>query len=269
MDCRLIFDPPAAGAWNMAVDEVLLESALRDNIATLRFYQWQEPTLSLGYFQNYSDRTGHLSSSSLPCVRRHSGGGALVHHHELTYALALPASAVPPSGPTALYTAAHEAIIEVLRGFAGPEHSSSRLKLCSRPTKRSASEEPFLCFQRRTEGDLLVCPSPPEASRPHSGSHSATDHKVGGSAQRKSRGALLQHGGLLLGQSEYAPELPGLLETLGTSAAPATIAQCMSESLFDRLSLSPSESSLKATETAQAQQILASRFDLEDWTHRR
>ena len=45
--CRLFVDPPAPGAWNMAVDEALLEQASHQGVASLRFYQWIEPTLSV------------------------------------------------------------------------------------------------------------------------------------------------------------------------------------------------------------------------------
>jgi len=55
-----------------------------------------------------------------------------------------------------------------------------------------------LCFQRLTAGDL-VCRS----------------HKIGGSAQRKHRRALLQHGSILLRQSSWTPELPGIFELTG------------------------------------------------------
>ena len=47
MDCRLIIDPPASGVHNMAVDEALLSDAAEHETATLRFYGWSEPTLSL------------------------------------------------------------------------------------------------------------------------------------------------------------------------------------------------------------------------------
>ena len=77
--CRLIVDPPASGAWNMAVDEALLESVADGGPATLRFYQWSEPTLSLGYFQPYADREQHEASRELTVVRRSTGGGALIH----------------------------------------------------------------------------------------------------------------------------------------------------------------------------------------------
>src|SRR5688572_3671775 len=86
---RLIIDPPARGAWNMAVDELLLEEACRGARA-LRLYQWSEATLSLGYFQAAAERTEHTASRDCPLVRRASGGGAIVHHRELTYCLAMP-----------------------------------------------------------------------------------------------------------------------------------------------------------------------------------
>ena len=64
-DFHLLLDPPAAGAWNMAVDETLLEAAAAEGQCTLRFYQWAEPTLSLGYFQAYADRNQHEASRRL------------------------------------------------------------------------------------------------------------------------------------------------------------------------------------------------------------
>ena len=88
--CRLLFDTPAEGAWNMAVDETLGEIAAESGIATLRFYGWSRPTLSLGYFQNYDERLSHSASMNCAIVRRASGGGAILHDRELTYSLALP-----------------------------------------------------------------------------------------------------------------------------------------------------------------------------------
>src|SRR5690242_1143259 len=88
-EIRLILDPPAPGSWNMAVDEALLETAADAGIATLRFYQWNEPTLSLGYFQAAAERNQHSMSSGCPLVRRASGGGAILHDRELTYSIAM------------------------------------------------------------------------------------------------------------------------------------------------------------------------------------
>src|SRR5438132_7833883 len=81
----------ADGPHNMAADEVLLESAVAGT-GSLRFYGWATATLSLGYFQPHGLRKSDDRLAKLPLVRRPTGGGALVHHHELTYALALPAN---------------------------------------------------------------------------------------------------------------------------------------------------------------------------------
>src|SRR5437763_17219653 len=87
--CRLLPFEAADGPHQMAADEVLLAAAVWD-VASLRFYAWEPPTLSLGYFQRAGDRLADARLAALPFVRRASGGGALVHHHEVTYALALP-----------------------------------------------------------------------------------------------------------------------------------------------------------------------------------
>ena len=88
--CRL---PPydlANGPANMAADEVLLASDANGQ-ASLRFYGWREATLSLGYFQPAARRLEDPLLRDLHFVSRPSGGDALVHHHELTYCLAVPA----------------------------------------------------------------------------------------------------------------------------------------------------------------------------------
>src|SRR5262249_36791382 len=94
--CRLLPFAVANGPQNMAADEVLLESAAAGQ-ASLRFYGWSEATVSLGYFQPEQVPRRTLRLPALPCVRRPTGGATLIHHHELTYAVALPAG--PPWQP--------------------------------------------------------------------------------------------------------------------------------------------------------------------------
>src|SRR5262245_45487574 len=90
MQVRLLPFATADGPTNMALDEVLLEAAVA-GMASLRFYRWAAPTVSLGYFQP-ADAIAILPRlAGLPLVRRASGGATLVHDDELTYALALPA----------------------------------------------------------------------------------------------------------------------------------------------------------------------------------
>src|SRR5438094_9157784 len=91
---RLLLDPPAEGAWNMAVDEVLLDGVAAGSAPpTLRFYSWMPACLSLGYFQPSSVvNVEGCHGLGIDIVRRPTGGRAILHDRELTYSVALPAS---------------------------------------------------------------------------------------------------------------------------------------------------------------------------------
>jgi lipoate-protein ligase A len=86
---RLIQSPPAPGAWNMAVDEALLESVTGGKSRPiLRLYAWDPPCLSIGYAQSRKDvDQTRLSSHKWDLVRRPTGGRAILHTDELTYAV--------------------------------------------------------------------------------------------------------------------------------------------------------------------------------------
>src|SRR2546430_12830003 len=97
---RLLVDAPAAGAWNMAVDEVLLDGvAAGTTPPTIRFYGWTPPCLSLGYFQPFDvvDVDG-CRALGVDVVRRPTGGRAILHDRELPYSVALPASVLGHDG---------------------------------------------------------------------------------------------------------------------------------------------------------------------------
>jgi lipoate-protein ligase A len=207
------YDPPSRGSWNMALDEALLLRAVEAGLPALRFYEWDEPTLSLGYFQRYADRASHEPSIRCPLVRRTTGGGAILHDRELTYSCALPSAHWLARRSADLYYAIHESIVAVLAefGFAAglqdcdqsaADASSTRTSDrfgCSTKGRgadsnaRGVAHQPFLCFERRSAGDIIL-----------------KGQKVVGSAQRRCRGAVLQHGSILLAKSGYAPELPGI-----------------------------------------------------------
>jgi lipoyl(octanoyl) transferase len=180
---RLLPFAIADGATNMARDETMLESASERGVASLRFYAWSEPTISLGYFQPSASRESP-KFAPLPWVRRSTGGAGIVHHHELTYSFALPA--------TPEWKSAESWICRFhswLRDVLADRGVESRLVVCGEEQQLGE----VLCFLHHTAGDLVIGGS-----------------KVAGSAQRKLRGALLQHGSILLRSSEHAPELPGV-----------------------------------------------------------
>lgn len=243
--CRLIVDGPADGAWQMAVDEVLLDSAAVSGRMTLRFYGWSEPTLSLGYFQDYAERDAHAPSRQCPLVRRQTGGGAIVHDRELTYSLAVPAAHPRAGDPATLYQTMHEALIRTLAGFG------LAAQRCQERRVRAGASEPFLCFQRRATGDVLV-----------------GGVKVCGSAQRRRRGAILQHGSLLLARSERAPELPGVLELLGRSIATLDLRSAWSDELIGpEVTCEPGE--LLPAETEAASLLFREKYTAGGWNQRR
>jgi len=174
------------GPANMAADEVMLEAAAA-GIASFRFYTWRVPTLSLGYFQPEAVRHTDFRLQTLPYVRRPSGGATLVHDQELTYALALPADARWQPRGQSWICRMHTIIAAAL----------SAIDITAKPVTFGKAKKfgDTLCFLHHTAGDLIV-----------------EGHKIVGSAQRKQRGALLQHGAILLAQSASTPNLPGIHE---------------------------------------------------------
>jgi lipoate-protein ligase A len=182
---RLIIDPALDGPTNMARDEALLIRVGRgDAPPTLRLYQWEPETVSLGYFQSYEElRTQPDGVRALPAVRRLTGGGAIVHANELTYSLTLPLDhPLLGGGPMRLYELVHDAAIAMLKQRGVPAQRMG----CQTPGGNSR-RGPFLCFQRRYAWDVV-----------------STGRKVVGSAQRRARNAVLQHGSIQLF------EVPGL-----------------------------------------------------------
>jgi len=185
--CQILPHESADGPGNMALDEALLDAVADDpRAAMLRTYQWSAPTLSLGYFQAVSGAETDPRWRGVPLVRRPTGGGAILHHHEVTYALVVPREHPLARRGAALYQAVHAALAELLRAHGvaarprgGFPESGSRI-------------HPFLCFTDQDPEDIIV-----------------DGVKIVGSAQRRSSGAVLQHGSLLLKRSDLTPELPG------------------------------------------------------------
>lgn len=240
---RLLLDDAASGPWNMAVDEVLLEWSAEVGECCWRFYGWDRPTLSLGYFQEYGDRRQHASSRDCPAVRRLTGGGAIVHDAELTYSLVVPGKHPLAARRNLLYETVHASLIEALAelGVAAT--------LFEEPSDRMRSKEPFLCFQRRAPGDVL-----------------AGGTKIAGSAQRRRRAAVLQHGSVLLGRSDAAPELAASEDLAGKPVAAGELADAWLARLSRRLSVTWRRDRLPENLRRRAATLVEGRYALTRWT---
>ncbi len=176
---RLLSHPPALGAWNMAVDEAVLESAARHaSPPTLRLYAWSPACLSLGYAQKAADVDPHaLASAGWTLVRRPTGGRAVLHTDELTYAVIAPLDHPLVTG-TILesYSRLSQALLAAL----------SMLGLPARADKEYAGQAPSqangpVCFEVPSNYEITV-----------------QGKKLVGSAQARRSGGLLQHGSLPL-----------------------------------------------------------------------
>ncbi|MFN7803931.1 MAG: biotin/lipoate A/B protein ligase family protein [Planctomycetaceae bacterium] len=200
----------ATGRAQMALDALLLARAAERGISSCRWYQWSGPTVSLGYFQTGLPAELQARFVGLPVVRRLTGGGASLHHHELTYSLALAAAHPLCVDPRQLYDRVHEAVIGALRrqGVAVGLRGAGRPEL----------GENYLCFARGDSFDV-VCEG----------------FKVLGSAQRRRRGAVLQHGSLLWARSAWAPEFPGICDLADVKVDAERLQSSLREVLVEAL----------------------------------
>ena len=238
---RLLPMTPGNGPEQMAADDAMLSTAVR-GVASMRFYSWSEPTLSLGYFQS---ATARLSHPNLAWVRRATGGAGIVHHHpfELTYSLALPPGTPWQNGESWICRV-HHMLQMLLLQYRVVSHAV----LCGEEKKLGET----LCFLHQTPGDLLVGGS-----------------KVVGSAQRKQKGALLQHGTILLGRSPFAPELPGIFEQSGVNVTAETIVENFPSQFEVTTGWKLQPGDWTAQERENSERIRAEKYAYPDWNAKR
>jgi lipoate-protein ligase A len=148
---RLIVDDTDDAAWNMAFDEATLELAQRQGMATLRFFDWDRPAITIGYAIDApaSLELDEAERRGVPIVRRVTGGGMVLHGWDLTYAITFPRDAI----------ARDQSLIEtyrtINRAFArGLEPFGVRSDLHAQPGP--GGPPAGACFARPTRYDLVV-----------------------------------------------------------------------------------------------------------------
>ncbi len=201
---RFIRDDPAPGAWNMAVDEALMESVRAGAAPALRVYGWAPPCLSFGRNQPAAGRydRDRLRELGVDVVRRATGGRAVLHDEELTYSIVLPDRAL--GSPRRAY----ERVNRVLATALSDLGASVTIQGADGRAAPVPSTVP--CFAEPVPGEILVA-----------------GRKLVGSAQVRKRGVLLQHGSIPLRPSALAAELER--RQIVDSGSPADI-----ETVIDR-----------------------------------
>jgi lipoate-protein ligase A len=161
-----------SAAMNMAIDEALLETA---KIPSIRFYQWNHPALSFGYFCKFADVASYRHERDL--VRRWTGGGIVLHGEDLTYSMVIPAYEPLFAGSSAtIYQKIHHALCTALCE-AGQQATLAGVDDPG-PGINDAGYNSY-CFANPVRADVLV-----------------DGRKVAGAAQRRTRSGLLQQGSI-------------------------------------------------------------------------
>jgi lipoate-protein ligase A len=181
--------PPRTGAGNMARDQALLESVQAGGLPALRLYAWDPPCLSFGRNQPARDIYDPAAAAArgIEIVRRPTGGRAVLHHREVTYAVAVPVGTL--GSPRETYVAINRALVAGLRALGVAARVAGEAErpqgeagaLASGGVGASGALGPAPCFEAAAPGEVV-----------------AGGLKLVGSAQRCERRVLLQHGSLLL-----------------------------------------------------------------------
>ena len=170
---RLFIDDPTCGARNMAIDHALFEAVQSGAPPVLRLYRWDPPCLSLGRNQPARYDAMQVRSAGATLVRRPTGGLAVYHDRELTYAVIAPVGVI--GRPRVAFARISRLVAGALRALDVPAEIASH-RARSRPV-----ESPEPCFRVAAPGEVI-----------------AHGEKLVGSAQRCERQTILQHGSLLL-----------------------------------------------------------------------
>lgn len=233
----------------MAVDEALLELAA---VPTLRLYGWQPHAVSLGWFQRLADFADLPPGTCV--VRRLTGGGAIHHGDELTFALALDARLLPDDLPTG-YALVHDAAIAALAaiGVAAIRLTDGHSQ-AARPSAR-------WCFAEPGAGDVL-----------------AGGRKLLGSAQRRIARTrdgqplrrVLHHGSLVLERPSLTPFVAAAADAGPLDATRRQrLADSFVQGIAEALDLIPASDALAEDELALATQLRDQRYRRAKFTGQR
>ncbi|MGH7993903.1 MAG: lipoate--protein ligase family protein [Limisphaerales bacterium] len=165
---------PCPPAFNMALDQALLEALSRLGKPVLRFYGWSEPAATFGYFQRYADV--ERATPLRPLIRRPTGGGIVPHDADWTYSLVF-----PPGHEWHLLKAeeSYRRVHEWIQSAFAKLKIKTDLASCCNPSTLGTrhSSPPSACFAGYEKFDLLW-----------------KGKKIAGAAQRRNKLGLLIQG---------------------------------------------------------------------------
>lgn len=191
-------DSSRSAALNMAIDEALLESA---QVPIMRFYQWDHPALSFGYFGKFQDIAQH---SDRDVVRRWTGGGTVFHGEDLTYSIVIPANdLIFKQSAMSIYEKVHHALRASLahdgqRGELWEAHAASGADYGTSPkcTDKLRDPEDATGPSQSSVTTRGACASQMCFGNPVRADVMLNGRKIAGAAQRRTKKGLLQQGSI-------------------------------------------------------------------------
>jgi lipoate-protein ligase A len=265
---RLLITPAMRGAWNMAVDQAILEAVGRGAcLPTLRLYAWQPACLSLGYAQPFKDvDVLRLKSNGWDVVRRATGGRAILHTDELTYSVSAPPDEAHVQGSVLeSYRHLARALLAAVRALGLPVEMEQNAPL-------PGAEKGPVCFEVPSAYEIVV-----------------GGKKLIGSAQARKKEGVLQHGTLPLcgdlariaqvlafadeaARERAARNLLAHATTVesvsGRVIAWETAAQAFVGAFESELGLKFERGELSGGEKERAEELVHKKYDHPDWTER-
>ncbi len=242
----------------MALDAALLRAAERDGLRSLRLYAWDPPALSFGRnepaLRRY-DRAA-IGARGLSVVRRPTGGRAVWHDREVTYAVAAPEDTFGSLRQT--YREIHAMLAQALTSLGAMVHLAD-----DRPATGIGAGA---CFASAAGGEVMAA--------------AGSRGKVVGSAQVRGDGAFLQHGSVLLAAEQDVvagvtvgaanpPAATGIRELVGAPCATwDAVSEAIRRAAAQRWGASEKPSGIPARVRAWAEELLPTYADLA-WTWRR
>jgi len=268
--------PAMRGAWNMAVDEAILEHAQAgrgDSLPTLRLYAWTPACLSLGHAQPFLDvDINRLKQRGWEVVRRVTGGRAILHTDELTYSVIAPSHEPRVAGSVLeSYNRLAQALLLAVQKLELPVEMKELAGRASPVGNFSSAINP-VCFEAPSAYEITV-----------------NGKKLIGSAQARKKEGVLQHGSLPLrgdlaricqalafeNESARAEASQRLLErattvesALGRAVSWADAAQAFIHAFEAQLGLSLRSGELSKSESSRAEELVREKYDHPSWTER-
>jgi len=251
---RLLVDGELAGAANMARDVAMLEAvAAGKALPSLRLYGWDPPCLSLGRHQGVEAADLEFCArEGIEVVRRPTGGRALLHHLELTYAVVAPLGTGPLPRPLQdAYRTICGALVQAMRSLGVEAELTGGEVNLELPGPRTT----IPCFEAPAGGEVVV-----------------RGRKLVGSALRAHKRAILQHGAILLDwdgrlqagsmgladDSGLRPHITTLRDELGRPAERGEVERAVVEAFSEVLDLELAAALLNAAEATRERELAPS-----------